>query len=69
MPAGCASGGAYTPKNATKFDLENKEKLVLLDSIVARSATCSGTQKRTLEDGRLEVTAHVRNRETCRIQV
>lgn len=67
--AGCASGGASAPKNSTKFDLENKEKLVLLDSMVARSVTCSGIQKRTLDDGRLEVVAHVRNRETRRLQV
>ena len=67
--AGCASGGAYAPKHATQFDLENKEKLVLLDAMVQRSITCSGIQKRTLEDGRLEILAHVRNRESRRLQV
>lgn len=66
---GCQSGGAYSPKNATKYDLENKEKFVLMDSMVQRSVTSSGIQKRVLADGRLEVIAHVRNREARRIQV
>jgi uncharacterized protein YcfL len=66
---GCQSGGAYAPKNATKYDLENKEKFVLMDSMVQRSVTASGIQKRLLPDGRLEVIAHVRNREARRIQV
>jgi uncharacterized protein YcfL len=66
---GCQSGGAYAPKNATKYDLENKEKFVLMDRMVQRSVTSSGIQKRVLPDGRLEVIAHVRNRETRRIQV
>ncbi len=66
---GCQSGGAYSPKNTTKYDLENKEKFVLMDSMVQRSVTSSGIQKRILPDGRLEVIAHVRNREGRRIQV
>lgn len=66
---GCQTGGAYAPKNATKYDLENKAKFVLLDSMVQRSVTSSGIQKRILPDGRLEVIAHVRNREGRRIQV
>lgn len=66
---GCQSGGAYAPKNATKYDLENKEKFVLMDRMVQRSVTASGIQKRLLPDGRLEVIAHVRNREARRIQV
>ncbi|MCD6049413.1 MAG: hypothetical protein K0Q55_816, partial [Verrucomicrobia bacterium] len=66
---GCQSGGAYSPKNTTKYDLENKEKFVLMDGMVQRSVTSSGIQKRILPDGRLEVIAHVRNREGRRIQV
>lgn len=66
--AGCG-GGAYLPKNTTKYDLENREKLVLLDSRVQRSVTCSGIQERVLDDGRLEIAANIRNREGRRIQV
>jgi hypothetical protein len=69
MLAGCRSGGAYEPKNTTKFDLENKLDFVDMDAAVQHSVTCSGIQKRMLPDGRLEVTAHVRNREERRIQV
>jgi uncharacterized protein YcfL len=69
VATGCQSGGAYAPKNTTKYDLENKEKFVLMDGMVQRSVTASGIQKRILPDGRLEVIAHVRNREGRRIQV
>jgi uncharacterized protein YcfL len=66
---GCQTGGAYPAKNATKYDLENKEPFVLLDRMVQRSVTCSGIQQRTNEDGRLEIVANIRNRESRRIQV
>jgi hypothetical protein len=41
----------------------------LLDPGVRYSVTCSGVQERTLPDGRLEVVAHLRNRENRRIEV
>ncbi len=62
-------GGAYAPKNTTKYDLENEAKFVLLDHDVQRSVTCSGLQERLTDDGRLEVVANVRNRLNRRIQV
>jgi len=62
-------GGAYAPKNATKYDLENKLKLVLLDHGVERSLTCSGLFERFTDDGRLQITANLRNRLNRRIQV
>jgi uncharacterized protein YcfL len=61
--------GAYVPINTTVNDLENHEMIVLLDRRVQTSVTCSGIQQRTLPDGRLEVTANIRNREGRRIQV
>lgn len=69
LVAGCHSGGAYPVKNATKYDLENQAQIVLLDRMVQRSVSCSGIQQRTNEDGRLEVVANLRNRESRRIQV
>ena len=71
LGAGCQTTGkgAYTPQDTTKYDLENKEKFVLLDPGAQRSVTSSGIQERTLTDGRMEVTANVRNRENRRIQV
>jgi hypothetical protein len=65
---GCTFG-ARTPVNTAKYDLENHEPFVLLGRQVQRSVTCSGIQKRTQSDGRLEITANVRNREERRLQV
>ena len=67
--SGCGSGGAYAPKNATKYNQETTAKFVLLDSGTQRSITCSGLQEKRLEDGRLEVLASLRNRENRRIEV
>jgi uncharacterized protein YcfL len=61
--------GAYLPVNTTVNDLENHERIVLLDPRVQTSVTCPGIQQRTMPDGRLEVTANLRNRENRRIQV
>ncbi|EEF57739.1 DUF1425 domain-containing protein [Pedosphaera parvula] len=61
--------GAYVPVNTTVNDLENHTTIVLMDPRVQISVTCSGIQQRTLPDGRLEVTANLRNRENRRIQV
>ncbi len=69
LVSGCTSEGAYAPKNTTKYDLENKAKFVLLDPGAQASVTCSGLSERFTEDGRLEVTANVRNRDNRRIQV
>ncbi|HZV33912.1 MAG TPA: YcfL family protein, partial [Verrucomicrobiae bacterium] len=61
--------GAYIPVNTMVNDQENHQLIVLLDSQVQYSVTCSGIQQRTTPDGRLEVTANIRNRENRRIQV
>ena len=68
--AGCqSSGGAYLPKNTTKYNYEDSEQLVLMDAMVQRSVTSPGIQQTRLPDGRLEVAANLRNREGRRIQV
>jgi uncharacterized protein YcfL len=66
--AGCA-GGTYAPVNTGKNNQELNSKFVLMDSGAQRSVTASAFQERVLEDGRLEVTAVLRNRENRRIQV
>ncbi len=63
------AGGAYEPKNVNQYDLESSAKGVLLDKGVERSVTCPGIQERILDDGRLEVTANLRNRLNRRIEV
>ena len=69
---GCATPhdtGAYVPINTTVNDVENHELVVLLDSRVQYSVTCSGIQQRYLPDGRLDVIANIRNREGRRLQL
>jgi hypothetical protein len=68
---GCATSdtGAYVPVNTSVNNLEDHELIVLLDPRVQNSVTCTGIQQRPTEDGRLEVTANLRNRENRRIQV
>ncbi len=61
--------GAFVPVNTTVNDVENHEFIVLLEPRVQYSVTCSGIQQRSLSDGRMEITANIRNREARRIQV
>jgi len=72
-PAGCSGPphdhGAYVPLNVAVNDLENHTSLVLFSSGVQYSVTCPGIQEVRLPDGRLQITAHLRNREERRIQV
>lgn len=70
LSAGCVNPpGPFAPADTTKFTLENTEKFVLLDKPAQNSVTCTGLQERTSGDGRLEVVANVKNRESRRIQV
>jgi uncharacterized protein YcfL len=70
--AGCSSTydkGPYLPKESKTPPYENTERFVLLDPGVQYSITCTGINERTLEDGRLEVTAQIRNRENRRLEI
>jgi len=68
--AGCATEpGPFAPQDTTKYTLENTEAFVLMDKQVQYSVTSTGIQFRDLPDGRLEVTANIKNRESRRIQV
>ena len=72
LVAGCSSThdkGPYSPQTSKTPAYEGKEPVVLLDPGVQYSVTCSGVQEQTLPDGRLEVVAHLRNRENRRIEV
>ena len=62
-------GGAYTPKNPTRYALENEIQFVDMDHRVQRSVTSSGIDEHALADGRLEVAANFRNRLARRIQI
>jgi uncharacterized protein YcfL len=71
--SGCASksgqSGPYLPQDTTKYTVESTEKFVVMDRAVEYSVTCTGLQEHTTPDGRLEVVANVKNRESRRIQV
>lgn len=70
VTAGCVTEpGPFAPLDTTKFTLENTEKFVLLDKPAQNSVTCTGLQNLWTADGRLEVVANVKNRESRRIQV
>lgn len=68
---GCKSTdhGAYLPVNANVNNLEDHQRLVLLDKMVQTSVTSPGIQEMRLPDGRLQVVANLRNRENRRIQI
>jgi hypothetical protein len=61
--------GAYLPLNVAVNNLEDHVTIVLLDRRVQNSVTCPGIQETRLPDGRLQVAAHLRNRENRRLQV
>ncbi|HWN94537.1 MAG TPA: YcfL family protein [Methylomirabilota bacterium] len=68
--SGCAHHeGAYEPKNTTKGNLEDVSQFVLFDEAAPRSVTSPGVQTSQTPDGRLKVSAKLRNRENRRIEV
>ncbi len=67
---GCQSGGgAYTATDTTNHAIENSETVVLLGSGVHHSVTSTGVQETALPDGRMQVIANLRNKESRRIEV
>ena len=72
LVAGCATRhdqGPYAPQTSAAPALENSAPVVLMDPGVQYSVTCTGLQEGTTADGRLKVTAQIRNRENRRIEV
>jgi uncharacterized protein YcfL len=65
----CASRGAYPPLDTRQHNLEEHASFVLLDRRAQRSVTSPSIQEKFHPDGRLEVVANIRNRESRRIQV
>lgn len=69
---GCTSTydkGPYRPEQSKTPDYENTERVVLLDPGVQYSITYTGIHERVLEDGRIEITVQLRNRENRRLEV
>lgn len=69
---GCATRrdhGAYRPLNTTNHNVEAIAKFVLFDAGAQHSVTCTGLEEGRTSDGRLKVSANLRNRENRRIEV
>ena len=69
VASGCTRGGAYEPVNTGKYNLEDSSRFVLFDAGAQRSVTCTQMRVDRTEDGRMKVTANVRNRVNRRIEV
>ncbi|MSU57171.1 MAG: hypothetical protein EXS35_03140 [Pedosphaera sp.] len=72
LVAGCETThdkGPYLPQTSKTPAYENTERFVLLDPGAQHSITCTGINEATLPDGRLEVTAQIRNRENRRLEI
>lgn len=69
--AGCSTydKGPYLPEESRTPAYENTEPIVLLDPGVQHSVTTPAYTARPLDDGRLEVIVHLRNRENRRIEI
>jgi uncharacterized protein YcfL len=68
--AGCATEPRPSaPQDSTKYTVENTDNFVVLDKAMQSSITCTGLQERTLPDGRMEVVANVKNRESRDLDV
>src|SRR4051794_6352702 len=66
---GCTTSDASktAPVSADKYD--DKSRFIALDQGVRESLTCLGIQEARTTDGRLKVTANLRNIENRRIEV
>ena len=71
LVAGCVTHdtGAYLPQNGSVNNLEDNARFVLLDKATQYSVTCGSLEEARLPDGRLQVHANLRNRESRRIQI
>lgn len=68
--AGCqTTPSTYEPIETTKYTIESTDKFVVLDQPAQTAITCTGLQERILPDGRLEVVANVKNRDSRRLVV
>ncbi len=71
LMSGCATHdtGAYLPQNSNINNVEDSNRFVLLDKAAQYSVTCGSLQEGRTPDGRMQVRANLRNRESRRIQV
>ena len=67
---GCQTRTAsFLPPDTTKYSIENTGKFARLDLATQTAIICTGLQEHFNDEGRLEVVANVKKRESSSIQV
>lgn len=67
---GCATEQqVYQPLDTTKYTLENTDRFAALDRATQQTLSCTGIQQYALADGRLEIIANLKNRDSHRVEV
>lgn len=69
LAMGCVHKGPYVPKSEPEAAAENRETLVVLGEELSEKIAVEGQQAKSLEDGRLQVFANIRNRTKKRVVV
>jgi uncharacterized protein YcfL len=57
------------PAETTKYTLENTDRFALVEGATQHAISCTGLMELPLADGRLEVVANLKNRETQPLKV
>lgn len=61
--------GTQPAAETSRYTLGNTDRFEKLDATIQRSVDCTGIQEHPLADGRLEIIANLKNRESHRVQV
>lgn len=70
LTVGCATDAEVRrPLETTKYTLENTDRYIPLDKPTQNAVSCTGIQESKLADGRLEVLANFKNRESRRFEL
>lgn len=68
LVTGCVTEPA-SPQDSAKYSIEDTGKFTHLDKATQAAVSCTNLQERRLPDGRLEVVASLRNRESRDLKV
>lgn len=69
LPGCTTQPAAPQAADTTKYTLENTDKFTLLDKATLSSIACTGLHHRPLADGRIEVVANLKNRESRPVRI
>lgn len=57
------------PADTTKYTLEDTDRFALLDGAASHALSCTGLMELPLADGRMEIVANIKNRETRSVSI